>query len=101
MKNVYNQVENVKSEVLSFDSIVNIKEAKNNLPNHLIMGNVSTYALEFGTEEKIETLTKQCLSQKADIISPACGLGMKSPLGNIQMILKTVKRGVGNSISEN
>jgi len=27
----------------------------------------------------------------SDIISPACGLGTKSPLANIQAILKTLK----------
>jgi len=101
MKNVYGKVKKLRSEVLSFDSIVNIKEAINNLPNHYIMGNISTYALEFGEKEKIQELTKHCLKQEVDIVSPACGLGMNSPLENIQTILQTVKGGVKNAASEN
>ncbi|MGM0379086.1 MAG: uroporphyrinogen decarboxylase family protein [Bacillota bacterium] len=101
MKNVYGQVEKINSEALSFDAIVSMKEAKEKLSDHKIMGNLSTYALEFGDEEKIKSLTNQCLKQEVDIVSPACGLGMKSPLENIQAILKTVKGGVKSGKDQN
>jgi [methyl-Co(III) methanol-specific corrinoid protein]:coenzyme M methyltransferase len=52
------------------------------------MGNVSTYALEFGDPEKVKRLTENCVKNGSDIISPACGLGMKSPLVNVQAILE-------------
>ena len=55
------------------------------------MGNVSTFALEFGDEERVQKLTKFCVQSGSDISSPACGLGTKSPLANIQAILKTLK----------
>lgn len=93
MKNVYKEVDCIKSNALSFDAMVNMKEARLNLPNRCIMGNLSTYALEFGTEEKIKTLTEQCLIQGVDILAPACGLGMRSPIKNIQTVLATVKEG--------
>ncbi len=91
MKNVYAEVAEVHSDVLSFDAVVPMAEARKELPNHLLMGNVSTYTLEFGDEEKIAVLTKHCVNAGADIIAPACGLGTKSPLKNIQAMLKTLK----------
>ena len=78
MKSIYTQVGAIRSNALSFDSMVSIKEVKKHLPNRIIMGNVSTYALEFSTPEKIIQLTQFCVKSGSDIISPACGLGTKS-----------------------
>ena len=94
MKNVYNEVAKVKSDALSFDSIVSIKKAKEHLGNRVIMGNVSTYVLEFASESQVEAMAKTCIKSGSDIISPACGLGTKSPIANIQSILKAVKQEV-------
>lgn len=91
MKSVYKQVGEITADVLSFDSIVPLKEAKKQLPDRVIMGNISTYGLEFGTPEKVAELTEQCVDASADIVAPACGLGTKSPLSNITSILKTLK----------
>lgn len=91
MHSVYEQVNKINSDVLSFDSIVPMSEAKENLKGRVIMGNVSTYALEFAEPEKIATLTKLCIKNGSDIISPACGLGMKTPLVNIQEMIKSVE----------
>lgn len=90
MNPVYEQVSEIHSHVLSFDSVVPMREAKAHLPNRVLMGNVSTYALEFGEPEKIAALAKNCLKNGSDILAPACGLGMKSPLVNIQTMLKTL-----------
>lgn len=91
MKSVYKQIALVHSDVLSFDSIVSMKEAREHLPERVLMGNVSTYALEFGTPEKIIDLTKYCLRSGSDIIAPACGLGTGSPIENIQAMLSALK----------
>lgn len=93
MKQVYPQVDLVKSDVLSFDSVVAMKDAKKNLPDRLVMGNVSTFSIEFSTPDKVMSLTQNCLRSGADIISPACGLGMNSPLENVQAMLKSLKEG--------
>lgn len=92
MKNVYGEIDKLKSDVLSFDSIVSMKEAREKLPNRLLMGNVSTYTIEFGEPRKIEELTKKCARDGANIISPACGLGMKSPLKNVKSMLKALEK---------
>ena len=91
MRSVYKQIDMVHADALSFDAVVPMKEARANLGNRVLMGNVSTFALEFGNEERIEKLTKFCVKGGSNIISPACGLGTKSPLANIQAILKTLK----------
>lgn len=91
MSPVYKEVNMVRSSVLSFDSVVPMKEARANLKDRVLMGNVSTFALEFGEPEKVKTLAKGCVRSGSDIISPACGLGMKSPLANVQAILKCLK----------
>jgi len=88
MGSVYNEINEVKSSALSFDSVVPMKEARAHLHDRVLMGNVSTYTLEFGEPERVAVLTKNCVKNGSDIISPACGLGMKSPIKNIQAILK-------------
>ena len=86
MRNVYAQVEMIHSDVLSFDSCVAMSDAKKHLKKHVLMGNVSTWTLEFGKPEKVEQLAVKCWRDGSGIISPACGLGTKSPLTNIQAI---------------
>ena len=92
MRSVYKQIDMINSNVLSFDSVVSMKNARMSLANRVLMGNVSTYALEFGTPKKISSLIHKCIEDGSDIISPACGLGTKSPLKNIQTILHTLKQ---------
>lgn len=93
MKNVYQEVNKIRSDVLSFDSIVNIKDARKNLGDRLLMGNVSTYTIEFGEPKKITELTQKCVKDGSNIISPACGLGMKSPLTNVKSMLEALVKG--------
>lgn len=92
MNPVYEQAAKIRSHVLSFDSVVPMREAREHLPGRVLMGNVSTYALEFGDPEKIAALAENCLKNGSDILAPACGLGMRSPLVNIQTMLKVLKK---------
>ncbi len=87
MQPVYREVDELRSDALSFDSVVPMKEARKHLPDRVLMGNVSTYALEFGTPDRVRTLTEGCVAAGSDIISPACGLGMRSPISNVREIL--------------
>ena len=90
MTNVYPEVDKITCDVLSFDSMVSMRDARRNLKDRRLMGNVSTYTIEFGDPEKVAKLTKSCVNMGSNIISPACGLGMKSPLKNIQSILQAL-----------
>ena len=91
MKSVYDKVARINSDAFSFDAVVSLREARNNLPGKAIMGNVSTFAIEMQDEKTVEKLTKACYNNGSDIISPACGLGMGSELKNVQAVLKTVR----------
>lgn len=91
MRPVYREVNELHSNVLSFDSVVPMKEAREHLNDRVLMGNVSTYALEFGDPARVKMLTRSCQKHGSDILSPACGLGMKSPLVNVQSILECLK----------
>ena len=91
MQNVFRQVGEVRSDALSFDAIVSIAKAKESLPGRVIMGNVSTFAVEMGTPDRVSAITRNCMNLGSDIISPACGLGMGSPLANVKEILRTVQ----------
>ena len=95
MSPVYKEINEVRSSALSFDSIVPMKEARKHLPDRVLMGNVSTYTLEFGSEEAVRRLAGNCIKCGSDIVSPACGLGMSSPLCNIQALLSSVEESDG------
>ena len=91
MKAVYDKGAKIHSDAFSFDAVVSRREAKKNLPDKVIMGNVSTFAIENQDEATVDKLTRAAYSSGSDIISPACGLGMGSPLNNVQQVLRTVK----------
>lgn len=93
MRKVYSEVNKIKSDVLSFDSIVNMIDARKNLGDRLLMGNVSTYTIEFGEAKKIAELTQKCIRDGSNIIAPACGLGMNSPLKNVKAMVEYLSKG--------
>lgn len=91
MQSVYKEVNEVRADALSFDSMVNYREASENLPGRILMGNISTYTLQFGEPGTVEKLSNFASKHGSDILSPACGVGMDSPIENIQAILQQVK----------
>lgn len=91
MHTVYGPLAELEADVLSFDSAVSLREAIASLPGKAIMGNTSTYAIEFATPQQVAKLTKNCLRAGADIIAPACGMGSNSPLANTQALLQAVR----------
>lgn len=91
MKTVYEEADEIRADALSFDSMVPVKVAKEKLKGRVIMGNVSTFSLEFAGEEKIRTLTRGCINAGSSIISPACGMGMRTPAANIRAMLSETR----------
>lgn len=91
MDAVYEEVNRISCDALSFDSLVSMKEARENLKDRVLMGNVSSYALESSHPEKIKQLTKVCIRHGSDILSPACGLSMRSPLANVTAIKQAIE----------
>ena len=91
MHSVYDQIAQISADALSFDAVVPIKEARKNLPGRIVMGNVSTFAIERKDAEKVRQLTRTCIRNGSDIIAPACGLGMGSPSENVRAVLEAVR----------
>jgi len=91
MSAVQKYVPDIKSEAISTDSSISLKMLKAEYPGLITMGNVSTYLLEFGDEEKISTQTAKLVNEGINIISPACGLSTSTPLKNIEAMTKIVK----------
>lgn len=91
MRSVYSQINELKADAFSFDAVVNIKEIRKHMEDKILMGNISSFALQSANEEKIKKMTENAINSGINIVSPACGLGTQSPMKNIQAILKTVK----------
>ncbi|MDO0822659.1 uroporphyrinogen decarboxylase family protein [Desulfosporosinus nitroreducens] len=92
MHKVYQELNKIRTVAHSFDSIVSIKEAKKVMPGKVMIGNVSSFALEFADADRIRVLTQKVMDDGSDIIAPACGLGTKSSLENIQAMLHIVQQ---------
>lgn len=90
LNQVYGSIGKLKSKVISFDAVTSISTVKENVSNKVLMGNISTYTLEFGTEEQVATLVQKAIEDGVGILSPACGVGMGTPVRN----LKALKKGL-------
>jgi [methyl-Co(III) methanol-specific corrinoid protein]:coenzyme M methyltransferase len=91
VKTVKKHLFNLQSDALSVDAMVNLGAIKEENNAITTMGNLSTYLLESGTSEKIRQAARVLLAKNIDIIAPACGLSMSSPLANIQSFTAAIK----------
>lgn len=92
-KTIIDGLNKINANALSFDSMVNMRYAKSQIKARL-MGNVSTQLLHTGEKEKIISITKNCIDSGVDIVSPACGLSMATPIDNLKTLTDYVKRGI-------
>lgn len=88
--NVIDALDEAGFQALSFDSLVSMQKARSKVSTCL-MGNVNTQALNDESEDKVRKLTDVCLKAGVDIVSPACGLGMSTPVKNIRAMSEFVK----------
>lgn len=91
LHSIYPQLALLKSDTISVDAIVNVRELRENVPGKSIMGNVSTFALAGGKETVIRNLCRSCLASGVDILAPACGLGTTSAVESIAIMMKCAK----------
>lgn len=89
------ELNTLQGAALSFDSLVNMKKAKEKLATAPLMGNISTQLLHQGTPERIIRAMNGCFTSGVDIISPACGISLQTPLANLQTLTNVV-RGLNN-----
>lgn len=85
------ELNTIKGAAFSFDSLVNMKKAKEKLTVTPLMGNISTQLLHQGTPERITRAVKHSLDCGVEIISPACGISLQTPLSNLKTLTDTVK----------
>ncbi len=91
LKRVTPLLAKLRSDALSTDSVVNLKALKEEHPQILTMGNVSTYLLQFGPAGRVAARARLLLDDGIDIISPACGLSTSTPLENIRALTDAVR----------
>jgi [methyl-Co(III) methanol-specific corrinoid protein]:coenzyme M methyltransferase len=91
MNTVKHLIPDIRSQAVSTDAMVNLRSLKEEYPDLVTMGNVSTYLLEFGNPETISAQTERLMRNGINIISPACGLSTSSSLENIRALTDTVK----------
>lgn len=89
-RTIIDSLDTLDVEVLSFDSIVNMRFAKSKL-HTAIMGNVSTLLLQNGPVDRVIKITKNAMDSGVNIVSPACGLGMSTPIENLKAMTNYVK----------
>lgn len=91
-KTILESLNDIDADALSFDSIVNMKYAKSKVKTNL-MGNVNTQLLDTGEKDKIKSITEHAIKSGVDIVSPACGLSMSTPIENLRTMTNFVKEG--------
>jgi len=91
LKSVFEEINSLKSDAISFDSITDVGQVVENVSRKAIMGNVSTFTLENGTPKSIERMSRACIKYGVDILSPACGIGVRTKLENIQAMVNVCK----------
>jgi len=85
------ELSRIQGTAFSFDSLVNMKKAKERLKANPLMGNISTQLLHQGTTEKIIRAVKHSFDCGVEIIAPACGISLQTPLSNLKALTGVVK----------
>ncbi len=95
LKSIYPQLQQLQCSALSVDAVVNLKQLRQELPDKVIMGNVSTFALAAGKKDTIQVLCNSCIANGSDILAPACGLGTTTTIDSIRIMMDTAKQAMG------
>lgn len=83
-------LDRVSAPAISIDSSVSFSTLRDIAPDHLAMGNVSTYLLEYGQAETLAKVARNRMATGVDIVAPACGIGPRTPIKNIRAVADTV-----------
>ncbi|MDR2616081.1 MAG: methylcobamide--CoM methyltransferase [Oscillospiraceae bacterium] len=74
----------LRGDALSTDAMVSLRAIKQSHPEVNTMGNLSTILLQDAEPERIIRGAEALLRDGVDIIAPACGLSVTTPLENIR-----------------
>jgi [methyl-Co(III) methanol-specific corrinoid protein]:coenzyme M methyltransferase len=84
-------LDELAAPVVSVDSLVKIGSATTLAPSKAVMGNVSTYLLEYGKAETVAASAVNAHRQGAAIVAPACGIGARTPARNLKAAAEAVR----------
>ena len=88
---IFDELNRIRGTAFSFDSVVSMKKARAKIEGAPLMGNVSTQLLHQAPPERVIRATMRLIEQGVEIIAPACGLSMQTPLENIKALTGTAK----------
>ena len=80
-----------RADAVSTDAMVALGSLKKEYNDMTVMGNMSTFALQFKEKEFITKRTGELIDSGIDIIAPACGLSTLTPVGNIAAMTERVR----------
>lgn len=86
-----NDLKELGGAVLSFDSLVDLRKARNILGDLPVMGNINTQLLHTGERRRIRQTADDLLAWGADVVAPACGISLATPWENLRALTDTVK----------
>ena len=84
-------LDSLAAPVVSVDSLVKIGAVAEAAPSKAVMGNVSTYLLEYGKAETVAVSAVNAHRQGASIVAPACGIGARTPAHNLRAAANAVR----------
>jgi [methyl-Co(III) methylamine-specific corrinoid protein]:coenzyme M methyltransferase len=77
---------------ISVDQRVDIKTAKGNAENAIIIGNLDPVAVLWnGNPEDIASASQKVLEAGVDLLSPGCGIVSMTPTANLQKLVECAK----------
>ena len=94
LHSIYPLLDQLHCDAFSFDAMVNPREIRPYLGHKAVMGNVNTHALGSMPPEKVAGLTRTAMKNGVDIVAPACGLPLTTPLANIRAMVEAVREGL-------
>ena len=93
LKGIYQELNLLECDAISFDAITDVRQVADHVTDKVLMGNVSTFALENSGPEKIAAISRSCLAHGVHILAPACGIGPRTPFENIKAMVSAAKKG--------
>jgi MtaA/CmuA family methyltransferase len=92
IKSLGGVLDRVSAPCISIDSNVSFRTLGAIAPDHVAMGNVSTYLLEYGKPETVRQVVESRVRERVGIIAPACGIGPRTPIENIRTLADATAR---------
>ena len=88
---IFEELNRIRGAAFSFDSVVSMKKARAQIDGAPLMGNINTQLLHQAPSERVKRATAGLIEQRVEIIAPACGLSMQTPLENLKALTDTAK----------